>query len=575
MVNPRAVDAYLQDFQQWLLAADFVPAAGISNGWQGAIYIDWEDIQSGVWNSAAHQVTIILPPGFPYHAPVVLSTDTPVLTPSWHFSPQRCLCLWREPGGWNPFMSAQKLLERIRDWFHHYHTGDWPEDFTPTDLHLYLENEGMIVIGDEWCPPTEERKGTFALWRNNKYKLITPSLVGLRDQQGKANKEMRLVSALSWIEQGVQTYPGVWFRVNEPFVPASRLEMLLKQIDQYQGVSSGTTNDFLIRHLSRVIACDGFSIAIGYPGTRQQEQWLFLWVRKPTGRKLHLANQELIKAIEVRSFSTEPARKSDLLRRTIHLSKDLSSKRVALFGVGALGGSIALLLAKAGLGEIRIIDSDQMKPTNVIRHIAGLDEVGIDKTFAVRRKILRHNPDCVVMRYEETWKEQELERIIKDVDLVIDATANASFSLWLNQIIIRNKVSVLYTASYRRASVGRLILYRSASDQDDPCLACYLLNEERWEKEAYPIIPSDPTTTFEEEGCASVTEEADAIHLEMVANLSTLTAVKFFSGQALTANLLLQVNEPLTDADNILSNEGQYKVKNSALHDCPICKGSM
>lgn len=570
MANPRAVDAYLQNFQQWLLATSFIPAKGISDGWQGLINIDWEDPETGVWNSSAHHVLIILPPGFPYHAPVVLSRDTPPLLPSWHLSPEGSLCLWREPGGWNPFMSAQKLLARVNDWFRYYHTGGWPEDFTPTDLHLYLQNQGAVVIGEEWKPEFAVKQGSFTLWQNNTFTMI-PCLVGLKNSQGKADKEKRLLDQLGWLEKGVQSYHGVWFRVNTPFVPSNRLDYLLNQIDQYSGTSSGSAHAYLIKQLGRVTSSGGIPLAIGYPGILGQEQWSFLWLTKPIGRKIHLSRPELMEKIEVKSFETAPAGKGDLLRRTFHLSKDLGNKKVALFGVGALGGSVALLLAKAGLGEIRLIDSDKVKPTNVIRHVAGLDDVGFPKTFSVNRKILRHNPDCHVVTFPETWQTQELDKIINDVDLVIDTTANSAFSLWLNQLIVQKMGTILYAAAYRRASIGRLILYRGNGLRTDPCLACYLLNEEDWNDEDYPFIPIDPTSTFEEEGCISVTEEADAIHVELVAGQCALTAVKFLSGQSFSENLFIQVNEGLPDVHNILSKPGFYTIHNTAPLNCQLC----
>lgn len=570
LANPPAVDAYLQDFQSWLLAADFTSTKETNEGWQGCIHVDWEDPNTGEWNTSAHQVLIVLPAGFPYQAPVVLSRDVPSLQPSWHLSPIGTLCLWREPGGWNPFMSAQKLLDRVGDWFRYYHTDGWPDDFAPTDLHLYLENEGMVVIGDDWNPPTDEKSGSFILWRNSTYPTI-PCLVGLKNNRGKANLEKRLRDQLGWIEQGVQHFNGVWFRVNAPFVPSNRLDHLLSQIDLNSGDPSGTAHAYLIQQLSRMTSGNGIPIAIGYPGNRDLEQWLFLWIPKPKGKKICISRSDLMQTLVVKSFETAPARKADLLRRTAHLSNHLGNKKVAVLGVGALGGSVALLLAKAGLGEIRLVDSDIVKPVNVIRNIAGLEDVGFQKTFCVSRKILRHNPDCHVETFQETWRKHELEKIISDVDLVIDTTANASFSLLLNQLIVSKRGAILYAAAYRRAAIGRFVLYRGEHQPNDPCLACYFLNEGRWNEENYPIIPPDPATTFAEEGCAAVTEEADAIHLELVAAQSALTAAKLLSGQELAGNLYLQVNEVISEARNILAMPGIHTLHNPALWDCSIC----
>jgi molybdopterin/thiamine biosynthesis adenylyltransferase len=246
-------------------------------------------------------------------------------------------------------------------------------------------------------------------------------------------------------------------------------------------------------------------------------------------------------------------------------------KKVAIYGVGALGSSISLLLAKAGIGVIRLVDSDIVLPVNVSRHAAGLNMIEMPKTFAVEKLIQYHNPDCIVQTYDQTWDRQQLNTQIQDVDLVIDATANVAFSLFLNHACLVTERPLLYAATYRRAGIGRLILKRQDGINDDPCLACYFLAPELWDNQDYPIIPPDPTASFIEDGCTTPTEEADAIHVEMNANLAALTSAQFLSANSLGYNLIIQVIEPLDSNLGILSCEGVHKIQNQRNVSCPIC----
>ncbi len=243
-----------------------------------------------------------------------------------------------------------------------------------------------------------------------------------------------------------------------------------------------------------------------------------LWIGKKPGTPIRLSERQRKVESNVNSFWPAPARRDDLLRRSKDMSQALINKKVAIYGVGALGSSISILLAKAGIGVIRLVDGDILLPVNVSRHAAGLDMIEMPKTFAVKKLIQYHNPDCLVQTFNQTWDTQQVNTQIQDADLVIDATANIAFSLFLNHICVAAERPLLYAATYRRAGIGRLILMRKNLTNNDPCLACYFLTPELWNNEHYPIIPSDPTTSFIEDGCTTPTEEADAIHVEMNAN---------------------------------------------------------
>ena len=75
----------------------------------------------------------------------------------------------------------------------------------------------------------------------------------------------------------------------------------------------------------------------------------------------------------------------------------LKSARVAVFGVGGVGGYAAEALARAGVGNIDLIDSDRVSVSNINRQIiATHDTVGMYKTDVMRARILSINPDACV-----------------------------------------------------------------------------------------------------------------------------------------------------------------------------------
>ena len=75
----------------------------------------------------------------------------------------------------------------------------------------------------------------------------------------------------------------------------------------------------------------------------------------------------------------------------------LAASRVAVFGVGGVGGYVAEALARSGVGTIDLIDSDQVSLTNLNRQIIALHStVGRYKTEVMRERILDINPDAAV-----------------------------------------------------------------------------------------------------------------------------------------------------------------------------------
>lgn len=78
----------------------------------------------------------------------------------------------------------------------------------------------------------------------------------------------------------------------------------------------------------------------------------------------------------------------------------LRNARVAVFGLGGVGGYIVEALARSGVGALDIIDNDTVSITNLNRQIVAVEEtVGMPKTEAAKMRIMQINPDCKVTAY--------------------------------------------------------------------------------------------------------------------------------------------------------------------------------
>ena len=111
----------------------------------------------------------------------------------------------------------------------------------------------------------------------------------------------------------------------------------------------------------------------------------------------------------------------------------LMGSRVAVFGVGGVGGYVVEALARSGVGELDIIDDDRVCLTNVNRQvIATLSSVGKHKVDVCEERIHDINRRCIVHKYQMFYIPQNADRIdLSQFDYVVDCIDTVSAKLEL------------------------------------------------------------------------------------------------------------------------------------------------
>lgn len=111
----------------------------------------------------------------------------------------------------------------------------------------------------------------------------------------------------------------------------------------------------------------------------------------------------------------------------------LTRARVAVFGLGGVGGYVCEALARAGVGELAIFDSDRVAPSNINRQIIALHStVGEKKTEVMKRRILDINPDCKVTASDTFYLPENAHLYpLEGYDFVADAIDTVSAKIEL------------------------------------------------------------------------------------------------------------------------------------------------
>jgi len=125
----------------------------------------------------------------------------------------------------------------------------------------------------------------------------------------------------------------------------------------------------------------------------------------------------------------------------------IRAARVAIVGCGALGSVQAEILTRAGAGHVRLIDRDFVELSNLQRQFL-FDESdareGLPKAAAAARHLARINTDVALDPVIADLTASNAEKLLGDVDLILDATDNFETRYLINDVAVKRSVAWIY-----------------------------------------------------------------------------------------------------------------------------------
>ena len=188
----------------------------------------------------------------------------------------------------------------------------------------------------------------------------------------------------------------------------------------------------------------------------------------------------------------------------------LAAARVGLVGCGATGSALASLLARSGVGSIRIIDRDYVEPSNLQRQSL-FDESdaaqSLPKAIAAARKIAAFNSQIVVEPQVADLVPANAESLLDDMHLILDGTDNFQTRYLLNDFAVRASLPWIYTAAIGSYGVTLNVLPGKTA-----CHAC--------------LFPDPPQGAFETCETAGILNSA----VNLAASIAATEAIKMLVG---------------------------------------------
>lgn len=167
-------------------------------------------------------------------------------------------------------------------------------------------------------------------------------------------------------------------------------------------------------------------------------------------------------------------------------------RTVAIIGCGSLGGKIATMLARSGVGKFVLVDDDILLPENLVRNDLDWREVPMHKVDALAHRLQYVNPAVTCQRYRRSLGGQEsstnietLIDVLSTCDLLIDATANPKAFNYLCSVWAFARRPMIWGEVFAGGYGGLLARARPGIEPDPGTMRQIILN---WSNEQGRIV---------------------------------------------------------------------------------------
>ena len=141
-------------------------------------------------------------------------------------------------------------------------------------------------------------------------------------------------------------------------------------------------------------------------------------------------------------------KEEDLLKRNVKgISEKLKEAKVCILGLGGLGSNGAVLLARSGIGYLKLVDFDIVEASNLNRQQYRISHIGIKKTEAMKSIIREINPFVEVDILDIKVDRENIYSIVGDIEIVVEAFDRAETKAMTLEELLTDKNKIVVSAS--------------------------------------------------------------------------------------------------------------------------------
>lgn len=597
----------------------------------GTVVVYGELVIRPAGGARRHAVRVVFPSNSPYAFPSVTPIEAmpsfsddgaaeswpdPEMFDHRHQMPGGSLCLFQyetrvDDGGES--IGIVDVMRRAESWLVGNAAGHWPPDSRESELQSHFYRAGVeILVGKTFYSDRLRGQGEFFAVRDvHRFYLgksqseppfimtaatVSTGVYEVIDAREDLQHIFRWLMNDAWdpktfVERqeeqrkakrvefaDVARMNGHWWELpSEPKVfrdGKSLLEILSSVAeggDAWQMVSSALGTHLTSQKLQHIGLC--------YPGRAGRREWLFIVVvsgniedRGGLGISSEGAKRARFEKAKVACIPAHALTPKDInLRNETVVSQVVSEKKVAFFGVGALGSKVAELLVQAGVSKFKLCDGDILNVGNVARHVGGLSECGAPKTEVMAQRIWEINPYANVEVYEQhvSPTDPDTQDFFTGVDLIICTIADEGAESGFNDLAISINTPVIYGRALRRGQMGRVFVVRPGVDACKTCLAMI----SKADAPEWISITERPEDTLLHE-CGRPVIAGSAVDLSFVAAFIARTALDALEGKITANHLVWSRDSALDVSDKLKAPYSVAQANFTPVPQCPSCSAA-
>lgn len=136
-------------------------------------------------------------------------------------------------------------------------------------------------------------------------------------------------------------------------------------------------------------------------------------------------------------------------------------EKAHVIGIGVGGaGNIYENLVRSGLGKLTVIDFDKIDNSNITTQGWYIDEVGMSKVEALKKRLHRINPDIVIECFQEDFlkfNDKKIKHLLSDCNLLMMMTDNFYAQAKGNEVSLKYKVPAIWAMMYEKARAAEIV----------------------------------------------------------------------------------------------------------------------
>lgn len=148
----------------------------------------------------------------------------------------------------------------------------------------------------------------------------------------------------------------------------------------------------------------------------------------------------------------------------------MCAAKVLIIGLGGLGSPVAMYLTVSGIGELVLVDDDTVDESNLQRQIVHTEAtLKTSKVESAITQLSKLNSFCMLTGINKRLQEEELQNVVKNVDVIVDCSDNFATRNLLNKVCLQLKKPLVSGAAVRLE--GQLTVFDFRND-NSPCYNC-------------------------------------------------------------------------------------------------------